>query len=188
MASKLNLKVFADAFVANGGNKMEAAKAAGSKATSPQSLSQVGVTLYKKAEAAGLIEKRVEKVLKRIGAEEVIEGLANQARADMGKFITVSEDGKTFEWNLKDAPTRLIKKLKKDPTTGEPIMELVDSQGALDKLAKILGLNKEDQKPQVTINALLTGGDAGRLGDVYRGLLGAAGQVVEAEVVKEEEE
>lgn len=136
------------------------------------------------------VQSKVERALAKYDTDKVIERLAQHAEADMGEFITVDQDG-AFQFDLKNAKakglTRLIKKLKHDPETGAPVIELVDQQAALDKLAKMHGLYKDaDEKANVTVNninvrAILQAMHPAAVADFHRALLAA--DTVDAEPV-----
>lgn len=101
-----------------------------------------------KQELAGVIEERLEH--RALAANEVLALLTDQASADMQHFIEIveDEDGGYQGWrlDLKKAReaglTHLIKKVKYN-ANGDPEIELYDSQAALDKLARALGVYKD---------------------------------------------
>lgn len=148
-----------------------------------------GVTRH----TAAMVERRV------MSATEVLQGLSEQADADVAHFLARDQNGTiTMDFDLEQAQragkTKLIKELTvrsgadKDgmPWT-ETKIKLVDSQGALDKLAKAHKIYKDDDegpKGSVTIGKLLVqviGQSQTALPDVARKLLG---DVVDAEEVE----
>lgn len=98
----------------------------------------------KKKKFATEIEERLnEKTLK---ANEILSLLTDHATADMANYIRVDpKDGRVFTLDLNKAQEldvmHLIKKLKYSEYG--PEIQLVDSQSALDKLAKAQGVYKE---------------------------------------------
>lgn len=150
------LKLFVEAYLA-GATAVDSAKAAGHKGTQG-ALRVTGSRLLARANEAGLLAKRADAIAETMGAERVVKRLWSLADADMGDFIETPVDG-TFKFTLGEAKakglTRLIKKLKHDPETGAPVVELQDSAAALKTLARIYGLEKpKEQGGQVTVNVL----------------------------------
>jgi phage terminase small subunit len=129
---------------------------------------QVAYEYLRKPEIQAEIERRLAEL--KMGADEVLVKLTEQARADLSDFIDVSEPGQGIEgaadmveahaiaggWrlNLVKAEQRgklhLVKKIK----SGQwgPELELHDPQTALIQLAKINGLLKDQVEHSGTVN------------------------------------
>lgn len=85
-------------------------------------------------------QNALQKALEKYDIGKVVQRLAEHAEADYGDVTTINDDG-SFAFDLAKAKalgkTHLIRKLKHDAESGAPVIELVDSQAALDKLAKM---------------------------------------------------
>jgi len=139
---------FVDLFIANGGNATGAALAIWPEITY-NTASQRGCRLLKRPGIRERLAQHEETALRAVGLQrdEILERLSRQATADYDDVIDIHDDG-SFQFNLKRAKergaTQLIKKLRHDAETGAPIVELYDSQQALQTLAKIRGLVPAD--------------------------------------------
>ncbi len=103
---------------------------------------QQGHSLLKTIEIAVEIQRRVSELA--MSSEEVLIRLGEQARADMGDFVSfASDERKTPDLDLKRAMDagkfHLVKKLKYSADGGIEF-ELYDAQAALFKIAQIHGL------------------------------------------------
>lgn len=135
-------------------------------------------------------QNALTKALEVYDIGKVVRKLGEQADADMGDFVKIDKDG-TFQFDLAAAKaagkTHLIKKLKHDAETGAPVIELVDSQSALDKLAKMhKAYGEKDEAPTQAGNSIVLNILAQlppeALAQVHRALL-ESGDVVDAEPV-----
>lgn len=108
----------------------------------------------KKKKFADEIKKELDE--KALTAEEILKLLTDHATVDLQHFIQIDgQDGRIFKLDLNKAKelgmTHLIKKIKY--TEYGPEVQLVDSQAALDKLARAQGVYDDevgtDDKPYV---------------------------------------
>lgn len=97
----------------------------------------------------------LQKALEQYDIGKVVKRLAEHAEADYSDFITVNPGG-GFSFDLEKAQaagkTHLIRKLKHDAESGAPVIELVDQQAALDKLAKMHQAYGKEEAPVVQPN------------------------------------
>lgn len=113
-------------------------------------LAAAGSRLLRNVKIAEKVSVRLQE--SAMSADEVIQRLAEQARASIGDFIAVNEKGNfIIDWKAAKGRTHLIKSIKH--TTHGVRIELHDAQAALDKLAKVHGLyiDKTEQSGQVEI-------------------------------------
>lgn len=92
--------------------------------------------LMRKHEVREEIENRLKTM--RMSANEVLARLSDQARASLLPFLSISKDGyASFDFSTPEARDSLINvkrlAIKQD---GEIVIEVVDSQSALEKLGK----------------------------------------------------
>ena len=97
------------------------------------------------------VRAELDKALERYSAAKVVEKLGEQSEADIADFIDIVDPQTgAFQFNVAKAiaagKSHLIKKLKHDPETGAPIIDLHDSQAALKELARIHGLAREPEE------------------------------------------
>ena len=152
----LNLRQqrFIEAYLTNGGNATEAARAAGYSAKSEGSLRATASRALTNVNLAAVLRERLR--AQGMGPEEVLWRLGEHATASMADFLSV--EGGLVRVDLVQARERgrlgLVKKLKitrynitrPDGSSEESErveLELVDSQAALDKLARAQGLYKD---------------------------------------------
>jgi hypothetical protein len=142
--------VFVDAFFAHRFNASAAARVA-YVCEAPGSASSLGYTVRTRPHVAAEIERRLQAAA--LGAAEVVALLSDHARADMGRYL--QQDGERLTFDLEamraDGATHLLKRLKVGDD-GAFVVELHDSQAALDKLARVHGLYKD----QIKVEAELT--------------------------------
>lgn len=136
------LRTFLDAWLTNGNNASEAARSVCLPDATPAYRAKVGSTLLAEARAEGYLEHELGKARHKMGVDEVLERLSNQAAVDMADFVRLTPTG--FEVDLASAIENgkgpLIKELYHDAETGAPRIKLHDAQAALNTLAKIHGL------------------------------------------------
>lgn len=135
-------------------------------------------------------QTELQKALKQYDIGKVVKRLAEHAESDIGDFIRVDPGG-GFSFDLEAAKaagkTHLIKKLKHDAESGAPVIELVDSQAALDKLAKMHQAYGKEESPAFQPNSsivlnILAQLPPAALAQMHRALLEASpDDVVDAE-------
>lgn len=93
-----------------------------------------------------LIVARIQERLAQFAmpANEALARLAEQARVNIADFIVTNGNGFTLNWEELQRRGHLVKAITM--TRSGPKIELYDAQGALDKIAKILGLFNEKQE------------------------------------------
>jgi hypothetical protein len=146
---------FVDAYLGEAkGNATEAARLAGYKETRRESLAQQGSRLYRNVEIQAAIRARVSELA--MTAEEVLAGLAEIARGDMGLFVEGDHKGNPrIRLDAVENPetgelgrpnTRLVKRLTVKERSGdwgseeEVSLELYSRQEALVQLGRYHGL------------------------------------------------
>jgi len=119
------------------GNGLQAAKLAG-YAGSDEVLAIVASKLLRSVKVREEVQRRLGNHI--ASANEVLERLTHQARADLGKVL--EPDGTlNFHAAKLRGQTKLLKKVKYDKDTGKLTeIELYDAQAALEKLGKFHGL------------------------------------------------
>lgn len=116
-------------------NASEAARRAGYAKPMQEGYRLLRIADIAEAVQAGLKEKGMP-------ADEVLARLAEHARADIRELFDFDEQGKMTKLNLNRAgPLHLIKSIT--PTAKGLKVELHDAKSALDTLAKIYGLLKD---------------------------------------------
>lgn len=170
---KTQLRLFVDAYLANGGNAMAALEAVGTTQGKPGALRVRAHRMLAQARALGMLEERIERVTRRMGADEVIERLSDMARASVTDFITLlnPEDEKTLKdadvgegqapakrrilddrfyvdipRAIREGKGHLVREIGYDRNTGLPEVKLHDAKGALDSLARIYGIDRSAQR------------------------------------------
>jgi hypothetical protein len=159
-AKKLTLKqeVFTEHYIANGGNGVQAAKAAGYQGDT-NTLNQVARENLQKPTIQAAVQERILGVVKA-DTDEVLRLFAAHMRGDVADFDGLFlPDGRLDLRRAKElGVSRLIKKLDFEPVSfivGEDLSQVVyyrckiemhDSQSAASKLADIFGLK---QQPRV---------------------------------------
>lgn len=170
------------------GNATEAAAIAGYEG-SRATLQSIGSENLSKP----IVKNELEKALAKYSAAKVVDRLGQQSEADIADFIDIIDESTgAFQFNVAKAvaagKSHLIKKLKHDPETGAPIIDLHDSQAALKELARIHGLAKDDEKTttvnNVNIQAIIGAMHPAAVADLHRALLAAEPDVVDAEPSK----
>jgi hypothetical protein len=148
-------------------NASEAARRAG---YSPRTAYSIGQRLLKHVEAQAAIGARVDEMA--MGADEALTRLAEQARADYVEYILA--DGSVDLARMKrDGMMHLVKGIK--PTRHGLMVEFVDAQAALFKIAAVHGLPRERVEVEVTdVGEQLTG-RIDRLAARVRERIGAGG-------------
>lgn len=120
-------------------NASEAARRAG---YSEKTAGSQGHDLLKNPEIQAAIEARLAEL--RMGADEVLVRLAEQARSDMADFISIRA-GLPFVDLEKAERAGKLRLLKKFRITGKGVeIELYDAQTALVQLGKATGALKDD--------------------------------------------
>ena len=126
-------------------NASEAARQAGYLGDAAQN----GWRLLQHPEIQGQIRERLAAMT--LQADEVLARIADQARGDMGDFITIGDDGQA-RLDLAKAErkgvTHLIKRLRQQASGGWDI-ELYDAQSALALLARHLQLFVDKSETEI---------------------------------------
>lgn len=123
-------------------NASEAARQAG---YSPRTAYSQGQRLLKNVEVQAELAARVDELA--MGADEALTRLAEQARADYVEYI--SADGSVDLARMKrDGLLHLVKSVK--PTANGLVVEFMDAQAALFKIAAVHGLPRERVEVEVT--------------------------------------
>lgn len=105
--------------------------------------SSTGYRLRHRPRVAAEIDRRLQAA--QLASGEVIALLSDQARGDLGRYVSLTEAGAVrfdLEALQADGATHLIKKIKRS-ADGTLTIEFHDSQAALDKLARVHGLYKD---------------------------------------------
>jgi len=118
---------------------------------SSRSAYSIGSENLRKPDIKAYIDERLTEL--KMGADEALLLLADQARGDLGDFMDISSVG--FHLDLVGKNTRLLKKIKQktitfiakkesdeDREVTETEIEIYDAQGALDKILKVHGAYK----------------------------------------------
>lgn len=157
-------ETFCLAFIASTANdkKRQAAIKAGYNA---KSASVRASELLAKQAVADRIEFLARQILEelKMGAEESLAELASVARADFREILSdirselvkvgETKDGKIIYQSktilqfkpFEEMNTKIIKRIYMD-RSGNPVIELQDKVGALDKVTKLLGLHPKEEK------------------------------------------
>ncbi len=148
-------------YISNGYNAAGAIRAAGYQSTGSQRQAERGrYNRYGSERLRRLVEDHLER--EAMSAAEAGARLSAQARADMGDFITVFEDG-SARLDLSKAEAKgvlaLVKefKIKEETdadghTTRHIQIKLYDAQKALDKIMTAHGVYSEQSAPNVQVN------------------------------------
>lgn len=120
-------------------NATEAAITAG---YSERSAYSIGHRMLKNDEVLEEIKARITE--KSMSADEVIIRLAEQARNNIGDFITVDDGSWTLDLDAIKENGHLVKRIKNGPHG--PEIELHDAQAALIQLGKVHGLFVDRQE------------------------------------------
>lgn len=146
-------RIFADAYIANGGNATQAAIACG---LSPASAGSTGQRMAKHAEVAARIAERQQKIAQKfeLNTERVLQELSRLAFFDIRKLVDNTGAPKALS-ELDDDTAAAIVGLdvvqfgNKDSGIGDILkFKLADKKGALDLAMRHLGLLKD--KVEVT--------------------------------------
>lgn len=137
----LKQELFIEAYVATG-NATEAARRAGYRGNAHM-LQIIGAENMRKPVISAAIASRVEKAREAIGADEVLEILTAQARADIGDLARSDGTLMSVIEAKRAGVSRLVKRLEFSPR-GVTKIELHDAQSAATTLGKFHGLWKED--------------------------------------------
>lgn len=168
-------KAFVDEYIANGFNGTRAVLEVYAT-TDPRTASSMATENLGKPYIKELVRRYFE--LKGAARDEVVARIAQQARGDIGDILKVDEDAGVVEVSLQLAKdlnlTHLIKRVKQNKRTekredGQEIhytdttVELYSSATALDKLARIHGLFKDNLNLEVegVVGVLKTGDSMG---------------------------
>jgi phage terminase small subunit len=152
-AAAAKRKLFADAYMANGGNATQAAIAAG---LSPKTAGQTGARMLKHAEVAARVAQLQQKVAEKfeLNTERVLQELSRLAFFDIRKLVDNTGKPKALA-DLDDDTAAAIVGLdlvqfgNKDSGIGDVLkFKLADKKGALDLAMRHLGLLKD--KVEVT--------------------------------------
>ncbi|MEA4811168.1 MAG: terminase small subunit [Anaerolineaceae bacterium] len=118
-------------------NSREAAEKAGYGAPG-----KAGYRLLSNPEVAELIAERLKEL--SASAAEVIVRLTNQARAKLGDFLELDDDGKaSINWTKVLLDSDAVKKITYN-RQGKPMLELYDKQRALEILGRYARLDAGD--------------------------------------------
>lgn len=102
------------------------------------------------------IEELVNERLKEMGAsaDEVLVRLTNQARSNLGDYLTLDAAGKaTLNWDAIKNAGDVVKKISYT-RHGTPMLELYDKQRALELLGRFLKLDSSTSSSQERVEDL----------------------------------
>ena len=155
------VRMFAEGYLANGGNGTQAAIGAGVKGT-PGAIRVTANRLLKKARASGLLEQKLQQIEAAMGKEETLLRLSRQARADIGRHLRFGEAGDVSLRVSKDHTDIIREYVEEEVRTtkaGETLTEVrtkrlkvADPVPSLQTLAKIHGLEKPGPGQGLTVN------------------------------------
>ena len=155
------VRLFAEAYLANGGQVKNAAIAAGVTGT-PKSLEVKAARLHKRARTSGLLEQKLQQIEAAMGKEETLLRLSRQARADIGRHLSFNAAGDVALQVSKDHTDIIREYVEEEVRThkeGETITEVrtkrlkvADPVPSLQTLAKIHGLEKPGPGQGLTVN------------------------------------
>lgn len=114
--------------------------------------SSIGHRLRHRPRVAAEIERHLQAA--QLASGEVLALLSDQARGDLGRYLSLTEAGVPafdLEQLQRDGQTHLIKKIKRG-ADGTLTIEFHDSQAALDKLARVHGLYKDQLVVSTSVN------------------------------------
>lgn len=116
---------------------------------SERSAYSIGHENLKKPEIAQAIQQRIEEI--KMSADEVLMRLADQARGIPNRYYTDYGD-LDMKAIVRDNKTHLIKKITR--TQYGRNIEAYDSQAALDKIARALGLYSDNDGSTLNVNIM----------------------------------
>lgn len=145
--------------------KFNAAEAARRAGYSEKAAREIGYENLTKPHIAEAVENRLEQ--QAMGSDEVLQRLADMARADMGRFIRIRESG-AWELDLEKAREagllHLVRELAYD-SNGLPKIKLHDAKDALKQLGKVHGLFVERHEHTGEDGGPIRHEEVGRLSD-----------------------
>jgi hypothetical protein len=122
-----------------------------------------GHRMLHKSQVQAYLARRIED--QKAKADEVLVRLTQHSRATWDEILELNAQGRILGFNFEKAKKagvlRLIKKISVNPRTGHEAVELVDQQGALDKLArahKLYGEEGNNQPPGSNDRSFWEGG------------------------------
>jgi phage terminase small subunit len=157
MALTTKQQVFVEEYLKH----FNATKAAIDAGYSPKTAYNIGWENVRKREIADVISKRLAE--SAMSADEVLKRLADDARADLGPWL--SNDGViNIQAMKRDGATHLIRKVKRTERTGETAtggtwnetrveLELHDAQAARKMIAHHHGLFKDVSESKIDVSA-----------------------------------
>lgn len=140
---------FVEAFVGARFNASAAARVVYA-CEAPGSAASIGYEVRHRPHVASEIDRRLQAA--QLGAAEVVALLSDHARGDLGRFITLVNGRPTFDLEAlrEEGASHLIKKVKIGADRSLTV-ELHDSQAALDRLARIHGMYKDQLKVETEL-------------------------------------
>ena len=154
------VRLFAEAYLANGGQVKNAAIAAGVTGT-PKSLEVKAARLHKRARVSGLLEQKLQQIEGAMGKEETLLRLSRQARADIGRHLSFNAAGVSLQVSKDhtDIIREYVEEEVRTTKAGETLTEVrtkrlkvADPVPSLQTLAKIHGLEKPGPGQGLTVN------------------------------------